>query len=60
MDQKFLILPLAALASVSDFSPQISPFSLSFAGGITENISTPIIPREQTVAATVDVIYKIG
>jgi uncharacterized protein YggE len=47
-------------ASVSDFSPPISPFSLSFAGGITESISTPIIPGEQTVAATIEVIYEIG
>jgi uncharacterized protein YggE len=47
-------------ASLSDFSPPISPFSLSFAEGVTESIATPIIPGEQTVTATVEVIYKIG
>lgn len=47
-------------ASLSDFNPQITPFSLSFVGGATESITTPIIPGEQTVIATVEVVYKIG
>jgi uncharacterized protein YggE len=48
-------------ASLFDFSyPPITPFSLSFAGGATESMETPIIPDEQTVTASVGVVYDVG
>lgn len=47
-------------ASLFDFSPPVTPLSLSFATGAAESITTPIIPGEQSVTATVGVVYKIG
>jgi uncharacterized protein YggE len=44
-----------------DFSnPPVTPLSLSFAADATESITTPIIPGEQSVTATVGVVYEIG
>jgi uncharacterized protein len=48
-------------ASMFDFSnPPVTPLSLSFAADATESITTPIIPGEQSVTATVGVVYEIG
>lgn len=48
-------------ASLFDFnSPPVMPLSVSFAQGAAESITTPIIPGEQTVTATVGVVYRIG
>lgn len=48
-------------ASLFDFhSPPVMPLSVSFAAGAAESITTPIIPGDQTVTATVGVIYRIG
>jgi len=38
----------------------VMPLSVSFAAGAAESITTPIIPGEQTVTATVGVVYRIG
>jgi hypothetical protein len=47
-------------ASLFDFSnPPVTPLSLSFAAGAAESMTTPTIPGEQTVSATVGVVYKI-
>lgn len=46
MNAKFLVLPVAALAVIS-------------MAGAAESI-TPITPGEQTVTATVGVVYRIG
>lgn len=48
-------------ASLFEFdSPPVMPLSASFATGAAESITTPIIPGEQTVTATVGVVYRIG
>ena len=48
-------------ASLFEFDiPPVIPLSLSFETGAAENITTPIIPGEQTVTATVGVVYRIG
>lgn len=46
-------------ASLVDFNFPISP-ALSFREGAVSDVSTPIIPGEQSVTATVAVIYEIG
>lgn len=48
-------------ATLFDFyRPPVMPLSVSFATDAAESIRTPIIPGEQTVTATVGVVYKIG
>ena len=48
-------------ASLFDFdSPPVMPLSMSFAAGAAESITTPIIPGDQTVTATVGEVYRIG
>jgi uncharacterized protein YggE len=49
-------------ASLFDYgNPPVTPLSMSFATtGAAESIETPIIPGEQTVTATVAVVYEIG
>lgn len=48
-------------ATLFDFyGPPAIPFSLSFATDAAESTRTPIIPGEQTVTATVGVVYRIG
>jgi len=46
-------------ASLFDFSyPPVMPLSLSFAAGTQESVNTPIIPGQQSVTATVGIVYK--
>lgn len=48
-------------ASLFEFDiPPVIPLSVSFETGAAESITTPIIPGEQTVTATVGVVYRIG
>jgi uncharacterized protein len=48
-------------ATLFDFSvPPVTPLSLTFEAGTVESITTPIIPGEKTVTATVGVVYEIG
>lgn len=48
-------------ASLFDFSnPPVTPLSLFFEAGAVESITTPIIPGEQAVTATVGILYEIG
>lgn len=47
-------------ASLFDSSPPVTPLSLSVTATANETTTTPIIPGEQTVTATVGVVYEIG